>query len=88
MRALAELGRGARILLALLLFLVICGQTIYRTLYPSAPIDPQQYADITQHPYASALGAAFPGLVAALIAYAVLSWLARKSTPPPTRASS
>jgi L-lactate permease len=80
MNALAGLGHGARILLAFLLFLVISGQAVYRTLYPNTPIDPQQYADITQHPYASSLGAAFPGLVAGLIAYAVLTWLARKRT--------
>jgi hypothetical protein len=80
MNALAGLGHGARILLALLFLLLATGWAVYRTLYPSAPIDQQQYADITQHPYASAIGAAVPGLVGALIVYAVLAWLARKST--------
>jgi hypothetical protein len=79
MKALAGLSPGARGAFSFALFLVISGQAVYRTLYPSGPVDPQQYADLTQHPYALMLGAASPGLIAGLIAYAVLSWLAKKN---------
>lgn len=80
MKALATLSSGARLLFCIVLFVAIAAPSVYRTVYPDYPISRQEYADLTQHPYASMLGAALPALVGGLIAYGVLTWLARKSS--------
>ena len=80
MKALAGLSGGARLLFAIALFAVFAALPVYNTVYPDTSISPQMYADLTQHPYASVLGAAFPGFIAALIAYGALTWMAHKNT--------
>ena len=84
MKALAKLSGRARLIFVVALFAVISGPPVYRTIYyrtayPEFSLSPQQYADLTQHPYASVLGAAFPGVLAALVAYGILAWLAKKN---------
>lgn len=78
MKALAQLGTGAHIAIAIVFTAMFSGRAAYTTLYPSAPISVWEQEDMFYHPYASVAGAMFPGIVAGLVIFAVLRWLGKK----------